>query len=68
MMDTILYLLPALACGVMMIGCALMMARMHGGQRVEPDKDLDEPDEIARLRDELARLQSKTSDPTSAIR
>jgi len=52
----IAYLLPALACGAMMIGCMLMMSRMHGGhQRSEPA----DPDEVARLRDEVARLRAE---------
>lgn len=50
------YLLPALVCGAMMVGCMLMMGRMHG--RRDHDEGVD-PGEVARLREENARMRTE---------
>ncbi len=53
-MRTLITLLPAVACGAMMLVCARMMFGRHGGTHDDPPVG-----EIAELRDELARLRSE---------
>lgn len=53
-MDTLLYLIPALGCGLMMVACMVLMSRMHG-HRDEPSHD----DDVEALRDEVARLRAE---------
>jgi len=55
-MTTFAYLLPALACGAMMVGCMLMMGRMHGKHRGGEDGGQEE---LTRLREENARLRTE---------
>jgi hypothetical protein len=50
---TLLTLLPALACGAVMLVCVRMMMGRHGQTHDDPRTR-----EIAELRDELARLRA----------
>ncbi len=58
-MDAIVVLLPALVCGAMMVGCAVMMSRMHGGASHKGAEDSVDPDEVKRLRQEVAQLRAE---------
>lgn len=49
------YLLPALACGAMMVGCVVMMSRTHRGRGRGGAADSEE---VARLREEVGRLRA----------
>lgn len=56
----LLLLLPAAACGVMMVGCMWLMRRGMSGH--QPDDHGDTPSsggELAALRDEVTRLRSQ---------
>ncbi len=53
-MDTLLYLIPALGCGLMMVACMVLMSRMRG-HRDEPSHD----DDVEALRDEVAQLRAE---------
>lgn len=53
-MNTLLYLVPALGCGLMMVACMALMGRMHRG----PDTQRRD-DDIAELRAEVARLRAE---------
>ena len=56
-METLLPLLPVLACGAMMLFiCVPMMMKMHKGERQDGGGDRREIDE---LRDEVARLKAE---------
>ena len=58
-MDGLVALLPVLACGAMMVGCALVMSRGHGGHgQHDADRAVD-PGELARLREEVAQLRAE---------
>jgi hypothetical protein len=50
---TLITLLPALACGAMMLVCARMMFGRHGQPHDDPQTR-----EIAELRDEVTRLRA----------
>jgi len=64
-MDSLLLLLPALGCGVMMAACMYLMGR---GMRSPHQRQAPEPDasrEVAELREEVARLRAEgRGDPT----
>jgi hypothetical protein len=53
---TLITLLPALACGAMMLVCARMMFGRHGQTHDDPQTR-----EIAELRDELARMRAESA-------
>lgn len=60
-MDTLLYLIPALGCGLMMVACMVLMSRMQG-HSYEPSHD----DDIEALRDEVARLRTERDSTADA--
>lgn len=52
-MEALLFLIPAVACGLIMVVCMTLMSRMrdHG--------ESTEEGEVAALRDEVARLRAQ---------
>ena len=54
-MEKLLYLLPPLACGAMMVVCMRMMAGRGGASAPPPDAARD--DELASLRQQVDELQ-----------
>lgn len=57
-MEALIFYLPALACGAMMLFiCIPMMRSMHKGH--DDSADTDNRQEIAELREEIARLRAK---------
>jgi hypothetical protein len=57
-MEALLYLLPALGCGLMMVVMMVFMGRLMAPQQK------DRPDEVAALRHEVERLRSESTDGT----
>ncbi len=64
-MEALLYLLPSLGCGLMMVVMMVFMARGMGGSQTDRAYD-DRADDIASLRDEMARLRSDRSAGTGS--
>ena len=58
-MEALLYLLPALGCGLMMVACMYLMGRgMRSNQPDQPAKP-ETDREVAELREEVARLRAE---------
>ena len=59
-MEGLLFLLPALGCGLMMVACMYLMGRgMRGGEQGEQPEAAADRDEVAGLRKEVARLRAE---------
>jgi hypothetical protein len=57
-METLIFYLPAIACGAMMLLiCIPMMRNMHKGQ--DDSTDADTRQEIAELHEKIARLRAE---------
>ena len=56
-MDKLLWLLPALGCGVGMVLCMVLMSRMGRGHAA--DEPGSSSDEVAELRAEVDRLRQQ---------
>jgi hypothetical protein len=61
-MDNLLWLIPVLACPLMMVAMMLMMGKgmgMMGGKKDEAHEDGPDPRPVRELRAEKARLESE---------
>ncbi|MDP8992875.1 MAG: hypothetical protein M3N31_07495 [Actinomycetota bacterium] len=66
-MEALLYLLPALGCGLMMVACIYLMGRAmrsHGQAPPSPPAEADKDRQIGELREEVARLRSERQERT----
>ncbi len=57
-MEALLYLLPALGCGLMMVACMYLMGRGVRSKRQEPS-EADTDCQVAELRGEVTRLRAE---------
>ena len=65
-MESLLLLLPALGCGLVMLACMAMMGwGMRGPRRQEAARppEAATAQEVAALREEVARLRAEQEDP-----
>jgi len=57
-MEALLYLLPALGCGLMMVACMYLMGRGMRSKHQEPSEG-DTDRQVAELRGEVIRLRAE---------
>jgi len=58
-MKALLYLLPALGCGLMMVACMYLMGRGMRSHHRNPPVEADTNRQVAELREEVARLRAE---------
>ena len=63
-MEALLYLLPALGCGLMMVACMYLMGRAMRSHGQPPPTEADKDRQIAELSEEVARLRSERQERT----
>ncbi len=58
-MEALLYLLPALGCGLVMVACMYLMGRGMRSHNPDQPTRTESDREVAELREEVARLRSE---------
>ncbi|MDQ3571151.1 MAG: hypothetical protein M3396_11155 [Actinomycetota bacterium] len=58
-MEALLYLLPALGCGLMMVACMYLMGRGMRSHPQHPPTEVHRDRQVAELQEEVARLRAE---------